>query len=284
VDDAPVPTIPTIARIRLIEPMLAPYYGSGSGETCQSIGQPVPTIPTKDRFALVDPLAVPYGSHSEAHSVSEPLPTVMARDRLGVATPRAEPFVLRNNAYVTSRGPDEPLQTPTSASGGGMLLMEPFIVPNFWCARGPDAACPRCRGTTSDCDGSGCWIAGAPGANPDRPDQRQRCVCAPDRRAASNCCHQANNGTRRAVAECCQNGRGRPTSSRAHRRAAIRAGHPIQDVEEQGIGQGDGLRRCREPVRVLRYSHRDNASDRERGPLQSRRSLGCRNSVPKSTG
>ena len=35
VDDAPVPTIPTIARIRLIEPMLAPYYGSGSGETCQ---------------------------------------------------------------------------------------------------------------------------------------------------------------------------------------------------------------------------------------------------------
>jgi len=58
VDDAPVPTIPTIARIRLIEPMLAPYYGSGSGETCQSISQPVPTIPTKDRFALVDPLAV----------------------------------------------------------------------------------------------------------------------------------------------------------------------------------------------------------------------------------
>jgi DNA (cytosine-5)-methyltransferase 1 len=55
----------------------------------------------------------------------------MTRDRLGVATPRAEPFVLRNNAYATPTGPDEPLPTPTSATGGGMLLMEPFIVPNF---------------------------------------------------------------------------------------------------------------------------------------------------------
>ena len=131
VDDAPVPTIPTIARIRLIEPMLAPYYGSGSGETCQSIGQPVPTISTKDRFALVDPLAVPYGPRSEAPSVSEPLPTVMTRDRLGVATPRAERFVLRNNAYATPTEQDESPPTPTSAVGGGMLLMEPFIVPNF---------------------------------------------------------------------------------------------------------------------------------------------------------
>jgi DNA (cytosine-5)-methyltransferase 1 len=131
VDEAPVPTIPTMARIRLIEPMLAPYYGSGSGETCQSIGQPVPTIPTKDRFALVDPLAVPYGPRSEARSVAEPLPTVMTRDRLGVATPTAEPFGLRNNAHAKAKAPDEPLPAPTNATSGGILPMEPFIVPNF---------------------------------------------------------------------------------------------------------------------------------------------------------
>jgi hypothetical protein len=55
----------------------------------------------------------------------------MARDRQGVAIPSAELFVLRNNAYATPTWPDELLPTPTSATPGAMLLMEPFIVPNF---------------------------------------------------------------------------------------------------------------------------------------------------------
>jgi len=131
VDDAPVPTIPTIARIRLIEPMLAPYYGSGSGKTCQTISQPVPTIPTKDRFALVDPLAVVYESGSDARSVTEPRPTVMTPDRPGVATSRPEAVMVRANAHATTTRSDQLVTTPASADSGEILMMEPFIVPNF---------------------------------------------------------------------------------------------------------------------------------------------------------
>jgi DNA (cytosine-5)-methyltransferase 1 len=129
-DESPVPTVMARTMIRLIQPMLAPYYSATKG--CVPTDQPVPAIPTKDRFALVDSMAVPYGPRAEARSVDEPLPTVMTRDRLGVATATAEPFVLRNNAHATPKGMDEPLPTATSATGGGMLLVdaqaEPFIV------------------------------------------------------------------------------------------------------------------------------------------------------------
>lgn len=50
---APMPTTTTTSRPMLVRSMLAPYYGSGSGETCASINNPLPTISTRDRFALI---------------------------------------------------------------------------------------------------------------------------------------------------------------------------------------------------------------------------------------
>src|SRR5262249_40079097 len=36
--------------------LISPYYGSGSGETCQSADQPLPTVTSKGRFGMVVPV------------------------------------------------------------------------------------------------------------------------------------------------------------------------------------------------------------------------------------
>lgn len=41
-------------RRRFGQRFLAPYYGSGSGETGRSLGRPIGTITTRDRWALID--------------------------------------------------------------------------------------------------------------------------------------------------------------------------------------------------------------------------------------
>lgn len=37
-------------------PLISPYYGTGSGETCASVETPLPTVTTKGRFGMVCPL------------------------------------------------------------------------------------------------------------------------------------------------------------------------------------------------------------------------------------
>ena len=41
---------------RLGSALIAPYYGSGSGEACSSIDKPLPTVTTRARFGLVMPV------------------------------------------------------------------------------------------------------------------------------------------------------------------------------------------------------------------------------------
>ena len=205
----------------------------------------------------------------------------MARARLGVATPMAEPFVLRNNAYATPTGPDEPLPTPTSAIGGGMLLMEPFIVPNFGEREGQTPRVHDVAAPLPTVTGQGAGSLVRPVANPDRPDQRQRCVCAPDRRAASNSCHQANNGTRRAVAECCQNGRGSDP-----RRVVLIDGHPyVLDIRFRMLKNRELARAMGFDDAESQYEFTGTATEitRQIGNavrVQSRRSLRRSNSRP----
>jgi DNA (cytosine-5)-methyltransferase 1 len=125
VDEEPVPAVTTIARIRLIEPVLAQY--NGRGET-KPVHVPIPTISTRDRFALVDPLAVPYGPSTEARSTQQPLPTVMTKDRLALATSVAEPFVVSRHGNALVRGVDEPVPTATT-SGAGDIVEPTFMIP-----------------------------------------------------------------------------------------------------------------------------------------------------------
>lgn len=125
----PVRTVACDGAIALVEPMVAPYYSNGSGETCQSSEQPLPTITTRARFALAEPLAVPYGPKAEARSVDQPLPTILTKDRLAVATPTARPFVLGRHSTPSVRDTDDPL--PTATGSGGGYLVEPFLVAHF---------------------------------------------------------------------------------------------------------------------------------------------------------
>lgn len=56
--DEPLMTISTGGAISLVEavatPLISPYYGSGSGETCKSAASPLDTVTTKAQFGLVE--------------------------------------------------------------------------------------------------------------------------------------------------------------------------------------------------------------------------------------
>jgi DNA (cytosine-5)-methyltransferase 1 len=65
---------------RLGSALIAPYYGSGSGETCRSTDEPLPTITTKARFGLIMP--VTHGKcGNRVRDLEEPLPTVTGAHR-----------------------------------------------------------------------------------------------------------------------------------------------------------------------------------------------------------
>jgi DNA (cytosine-5)-methyltransferase 1 len=65
---------------RLGSALIAPFYGSGSGETCSSVDRPLPTVTTKARFGLVMP--VTHGKRgNRARDIEQPLPTVTGAHR-----------------------------------------------------------------------------------------------------------------------------------------------------------------------------------------------------------
>jgi DNA (cytosine-5)-methyltransferase 1 len=84
---------PGCARPQLIEPIIAPYYGSGSGTTGQPCSAPLPTVTTKARFGLVEPVVVSTCNSSSA----------------GV------------------RLAGDPLRTITTSRGGDMAVGEPVV-------------------------------------------------------------------------------------------------------------------------------------------------------------
>jgi DNA (cytosine-5)-methyltransferase 1 len=60
--------------------LISPYYGSGSGETCQSAEDPLPTITSVARFGMVVPVTH-ADSANRARSVDEPIPTLTTANR-----------------------------------------------------------------------------------------------------------------------------------------------------------------------------------------------------------
>lgn len=55
--------------------LIAPYYGSGSGETCGTVATPLPTVTAKARFGMVVPVTNSTGG-PRARDVGDPLPTM----------------------------------------------------------------------------------------------------------------------------------------------------------------------------------------------------------------
>lgn len=55
--------------------LIAPYYGSGSGETCKSTDEPLDTITSKERFSMIVPVTHSQATNG-ARNVADPIPTV----------------------------------------------------------------------------------------------------------------------------------------------------------------------------------------------------------------
>ncbi len=113
----PVPTIPAGGAHALV----APYYGSGSGETCGSTDRPLPTVTAKGRFGLVVPLTHTDGSN-RARSTEDPLPTITTAQRGELAFIAAS-FGERPGQAPRVHPIDKPC--PTICAQGRVNLVEP---------------------------------------------------------------------------------------------------------------------------------------------------------------
>jgi DNA (cytosine-5)-methyltransferase 1 len=61
--------------------LISPYYGSGSGETCNTIEQPLPTVTAKARFGMVIPITHNDDSQRARDVDESPLPTLTTANR-----------------------------------------------------------------------------------------------------------------------------------------------------------------------------------------------------------
>lgn len=112
----PIPTAPAGGAHSLI----APYYGSGSGETCKSTDDPLPTVTSKERFGMVVPITH-YDGSNRARDVAEPLPTLTTAHRGELA------FITAQHGEREGQAPrvhDIAEPAPTIAATGHVDLAE----------------------------------------------------------------------------------------------------------------------------------------------------------------
>jgi DNA (cytosine-5)-methyltransferase 1 len=99
--------------------LVAPYYGQGSGETCQSVDMPLPTATTKARFGLA--VAVTHSDPSNrARDLDQPLPTLTTAKRGELAFITAQ-FGERHGQKPRVHSVDAP--TPTICATGHTNLV-----------------------------------------------------------------------------------------------------------------------------------------------------------------
>lgn len=116
-------------------PLVAPYYGGGSGLTASSIAEPVPAVTTKARFGLAEPVLMRAG-HGDSDGrdpasrildASDPVPALTGSNEVALA----EPIVMRGNVGAgrtrDMRAVSEPLATITTSES--LALAEPFALP-----------------------------------------------------------------------------------------------------------------------------------------------------------
>jgi DNA (cytosine-5)-methyltransferase 1 len=113
----PIPTAPTGGAHALI----SPYYGSGSGETCNSVEETLPTITAKGRFGMVVPVTNSNGGAQPRDVDSEPLPT-MTTAKGGEFAFIAAQFGERQGQAPRVHDIGQP--TPTIAATGHINLVE----------------------------------------------------------------------------------------------------------------------------------------------------------------
>ncbi|WP_337055012.1 DNA cytosine methyltransferase [Pseudoxanthomonas sp. USHLN014] len=132
--DEPLPTICTAGGGFLADPLIVPLSNSSSAGVPRSADDPIRTVTTAkggDQGVAV-PLVAPYyggGSGLTASSVAEPVPSVTTKARFGLA----EPVVMRGNVGAGRTRDMRPVSDPiaTITTSESLALASPFLVPNF---------------------------------------------------------------------------------------------------------------------------------------------------------
>lgn len=102
--------------------LIAPYYGSGSGETCSSEAEPLPTVTAKPRFGMVLPVTHSDGSHRARDVEESPLATITTANRGELAFIAAS-FGEREGQAPRVHSIEEP--APTICATGRVNVVEP---------------------------------------------------------------------------------------------------------------------------------------------------------------
>lgn len=113
----PIPTAPTGGAHALI----SPYYGSGSGETCNSVDESLPTITAKARFGMVVPVTNSNGGAKARNIDIDPVPTMTTAKGGEFAA-----VIPVTHAGGLDRVTDvlQPLPTVTGANRGELAVVE----------------------------------------------------------------------------------------------------------------------------------------------------------------
>ncbi|UXS24216.1 DNA cytosine methyltransferase [Agrobacterium tumefaciens] len=102
--------------------LISPYYGSGSGETCNSVNETLPTITSKGRFGMVVPVTNSNGGAQARNIDVDPLPTMTTAKggEFAAVLPITHAGGLNRVSDVSA-----PLPTVTGANRGELAMVEP---------------------------------------------------------------------------------------------------------------------------------------------------------------
>lgn len=115
-----------------------PFHGTDRQHTNpRSMDDPIYTITglTGGGQYKVEPQANPFilnrhgeNGHDRSHSLDTPVPTADTRGAGYLVQPDAKPFIQANRNHNAPKSMDEPVPGLTSATGGGMFLVRPFLL------------------------------------------------------------------------------------------------------------------------------------------------------------
>ena len=99
--------------------LISPYYGAGSGETCNSADDPLPTVTSKGRFGMVVPVTHSQGGNG-ARDVCDPIPTLTTAKggEFAIVMP-----VTHHDGSDRMGDPSDPLPTITGANRGELAFI-----------------------------------------------------------------------------------------------------------------------------------------------------------------
>lgn len=134
--DEPIRTVTTAkgGDQGVATPLVAPYYGGGSGLTSTSVAEPVPAVTTKARFGLAEPVLMRAGHGnsdgrdpgSRVLDVDGPLPALTTSNEVALASPFLVPnFGEREGQAPRVHGIDQPM--PTITASGHVQLATPAV-------------------------------------------------------------------------------------------------------------------------------------------------------------